>query len=246
VADPESGEEYLVKDGIEGKTVSEFVDDASASRFDDTLKQSASETLAAAYFSGNHDLHAGNAVVTPDNEVVVIDHDAGGYEQDRFNMTSNDDDVVFMRKFITGFRGGQDIHDSSMVVENIFEKAEQVSSGDIDTTQFESPFEEYMIDAAKNALLRAYYADDYTIDADAMPEQLQTLPDGIDSVDDIDEGDIVEVLREPDESDFRQNVSEQTYEVMEIEDDVIQLQTPGTDTNRELPIDELTQIVDVV
>jgi len=72
VTDPESGDEYIVKEGIEGETV-------RASRtnlMDDDLLDDAADTYAAAYLSGNADLHGGNVVVTEDEEFVVVDHDS--------------------------------------------------------------------------------------------------------------------------------------------------------------------------
>lgn len=65
------GDVHIVREGVDGDVISDHDGDLS-----DEAKENAVETNAAAYFVGNTDLHSDNVVITENDELYVIDHDA--------------------------------------------------------------------------------------------------------------------------------------------------------------------------
>ncbi len=76
--DPD-GEEYIMKEGLSGETFAGAVGHDSTIEVGDKIYEETVETVAAAYFVGNRDLHTKNLFVTDDDSVAIIDHDSAGY-----------------------------------------------------------------------------------------------------------------------------------------------------------------------
>ena len=77
------GDVYIVKEGIEGRELSEAQVGGNRMRLrsaeNEELLESLHETVAAAYFVGNWDLHGSNIIVNEETqEATVIDHDSAG------------------------------------------------------------------------------------------------------------------------------------------------------------------------
>lgn len=83
IIDDPSGDEYIVKEGIDGKALQDAVTDG-----DDIDADSYIESIAAGYFVGNTDLHVGNLFVDDDGTVTVIDHDQAVWETIDREVTS--------------------------------------------------------------------------------------------------------------------------------------------------------------
>jgi hypothetical protein len=78
IVESPDGEEHIAKEGIEGSLFKKVRYDLSLDD-DRELVESLEETLAAAYFVGNSDLHGANLMVNrEENEATVIDHDSAG------------------------------------------------------------------------------------------------------------------------------------------------------------------------
>ena len=80
------GDDYIVKEGVDG----ELVNDVRQTRPDDVSdaeRESMRDTMAAAYFQGNKDLHGANRMFGEDGNVYVIDHDSQTTSTDLLSMT---------------------------------------------------------------------------------------------------------------------------------------------------------------
>lgn len=180
VQDPETGDDYIVKEGIPGYDVSEArkqgIDVAPGYRED------AKATLAAAWFIGNGDLHYGNMRIAEDGRLVVIDHDSAGSDR----MDPQDPE--------TAPAGPPGIH-SPDVSEKAIDIAAEIELGDMDLPD-DIPM--WMQDEIMKRVEGAIeYANN--IGYDDLPEELQreTAADrGIDMTEDIDVGDLLEVQPE--------------------------------------------------
>jgi hypothetical protein len=174
------GREYIVKEGIEGETVSEFSPVSSPVEISDTLRKSATETMASAYFTGNEDLHGGNMIVSDNgDEVTIIDFDSGGYLQ----LPGVGYEVNSMDTYTTP--PGIEL-DYQEVNESIYEKAIDIREGNIDIGDIEdTDMGQYMIEAADIAARAAYIDEEYDYGDNEVPDELASPPPGIDSIDDL-------------------------------------------------------------
>lgn len=185
----DTGEEYLVKEGLEGATVKSWTrGNADLDVDEEAIKESAKKTMAAAYFVGNADLHGGNLFVDEENdEYAIIDHDSAG--EDRYSG------VLGMDRFSSP--NGVMV-DPQEVREQIYENALEIRSGEADPNVNLSDHGRYMNDAADIATRAAYVDDDYELDDNEVPAELQFPPMGIESIDDLEDpndvpGDFYEV-----------------------------------------------------
>ncbi len=136
-----SGEEYLVKEGIEGNTVGKLVEDGEAPFDDPETHDSAIETLSAAFFTGNADLHRENVVVDENGELVVIDHDSAG--------PNEMDEWMHPADIATGLHG----IDTSELTFRIYEKAAEIVRGETELPEdMDERHREYVEQAANRAL----------------------------------------------------------------------------------------------
>ena len=178
IVEDDDGREYIVKEGIDGETMSSFsMGDADAAVTDqideDEFKESAAKTMAAAYFTGNGDLHGGNMMVDPEeNELSIIDFDSGGY--DRYT------DVLDIDRYTTP-RGVQ--LDYQEVRENAYEMALDIRRGDGPQNLF-GEMGGYMEDAADKATRAAYLDPDFELDDNEVPAELQFPPTGYEDLSD--------------------------------------------------------------
>jgi len=183
VIEDESGERHIVKEGIEGETVSDYrLRGKNYTRDEDIdteeFRESASETMAAAYFTGNMDLHGGNLIINAEeNAMYVIDFDSGGYDG-----TSNkveDIDRTFMGNV-------SQFVDSDMVREFAYDKALEIREDDTDPQNIQrTDMGQYMLDAADKAARQAYIDEDYEYGDAKIPEELRSGPPDIDSIEDV-------------------------------------------------------------
>jgi len=187
VTEGPDGREYIVKEGMEGKTLAEFnksflgfgIDPLQEANDPEALQDSARETLTSAYFTGNADLHPGNFYVnTETNTFSVIDHDSATGRRGR--GIQNIDDYVD--------RPGMELDaDESRAM--IYDKAIDIREGNvqiegIDNKAYASYVEEAANTAARRGVLEGHDFGDAEI-----PEELQLPPEGIDSIDDLVPGD---------------------------------------------------------
>lgn len=175
------GREYIVKEGVPGQTVAEFA--KRPGEANESIKEKAAETMSAAYFVGNLDLHGGNMVVnTETDELAVIDHDSAGYMT---GVIGREYDIADASRFSSASNLGS--VDSR---EKIYEKAQQIRAGEIDLGVSDvSDHAEYAQDAADKAVRQAYVDPSYDLPDDQVPAELQFPPSGIESLDDFDDPD---------------------------------------------------------
>lgn len=195
VEDPESGDEYIVKEGLEGGVTSAFtrgeksLEDEGADP--DELAESAERTMAAAYFTGNSDLHGGNLFIDAErNEYAVIDFDSGGYQRGaaaQFGQRQVNDISRYSSP------GGLGAGNTVDVYETVYEMAQDIRSGEVDLGRGEIP--DYAEDAADMAVRVAYMDPEYDLPDNQVPAGLQFPPSGVESVDDLEDPNDV-----PDES----------------------------------------------
>jgi hypothetical protein len=183
IVEDNEGREYIVKEGIEGETLSEFTGPSYAPMdVSDALQESATETMASAYFTGNADLHGGNMVVDDnEEELSIIDFDSGGYSQPAFAGGSQR--VDSMDNFTTP--RGIDL-DYQEVYESIYDKAIDIREGNVDIEDIENTDMGYfMMEAANIAARAAYIDEEYDYGDSELPEELRSPPPEIDSIDDL-------------------------------------------------------------
>ena len=177
------GREYIVKEGVPGQTASEYANRGGSAS--ENVQEQASETMSAAYFVGNLDLHGGNAVVNTDTgELAIIDHDSAGYMSRGGFGPQNE--VADTSRFTSGPRGIR----APDATEKIYEKAQQIRAGEVDLGVPDlSDHAEYANDAADKAVRQAYVDPTYDLPDDQVPAELQFPPTGIESLDDFDDPD---------------------------------------------------------
>lgn len=180
VIESPGGEAYIVKEGLEGGTLSEFTrGEKSFEEFgidEDEFKESAAETMSAAYFTGNGDLHGGNLYVdTENNELAVIDFDSGG--EDRYTG------IVNFSSFV-GAPGMSLMEQNPR--EKIYDKALDLRRGEADVGGF-GDLPRYANDAADKAARAAYIDDNYELDDNEVPAELQFPPSGVETIDDLED-----------------------------------------------------------
>jgi len=176
------GREYIVKEGVPGQTASEYMERGRGES--DTVREETAETMSAAYFVGNLDLHGGNAVVNTDTgELAVIDHDSAGYSNNGFGEQN---EIADMSRYTSGPRGLR----APDATEKIYDKAQQIRAGEVDLgVPDRSEHAQYAQDAADKAARQAYVDPDYDLPDDQVPAELQFPPSGIESVADFDDPD---------------------------------------------------------
>jgi hypothetical protein len=182
VTEGPDGQQFIVKEGMEGKTHAEFkgmfrlgfnilgkTDDPEA------LQDSARETLTSAYFTGNTDLHPGNLYIdTETNTYSIIDHDSAMGSSGR--GIHNIDDYVD--------RPGLEL-DSEESRAMIYDKAIDIREGNVEIDGIDdNSYAGYIEDAADTAARRGVL-EGHDFGGAEMPEELRSPPDDIDSIDDL-------------------------------------------------------------
>jgi hypothetical protein len=182
VTEGPDGQEFIVKEGMAGKTHAEFkgrfrlgfnildkTDDPEA------LQDSARETLTSAYFTGNADLHPGNLHIdTETNTYSIIDHDSATGRRGR--GIQNIDDYVN--------RPGLEL-DSAESRAMIYDKAIDIREGNVQIDGIDNKaFAGYVENAADTAARRGVLEGHNFGDAE-LPEELQSPPEGVESIDDL-------------------------------------------------------------
>lgn len=162
---------YIAKEGIPGQTLSEFRDERRDPP--EGLQESRRDTMAAAYFTGNRDLHGGNLMISDEGEMVVIDHDSAGFEQN----------AITGRRIADISRYNQAYGN---VDERIYDLAQEVRSGERDLGVPDySDHAEYAKAAADKAVRQAYLDPSYDLPEDQVPAELQFGPPGVYELDDL-------------------------------------------------------------
>lgn len=189
-AENEDGDEYLIKEGIDGEKVSE-VDEKRLEEVEDSINQ----TMSSAYFVGNTDLHAGNMIVGDDDELYIIDHDSsinsGGFKgmpdishYDEFRMLDRVGDAPSMPNDLN-------------IREDIYDKAVKIKKGDLGVPVDEGTDEyEYVQNAVDKAIRAAVLDDYYVVPEDVKPDYLSSALNGYESFDSFDEGMTVKYVSE--------------------------------------------------
>jgi len=179
------GREYIAKEGIDGGVLSDYTrgrgDKSIRALDEDAIRESATETMAAAYFVGNVDLHSGNlAISEATDEVAIIDHDSAGYS----NSALVNNQVQDLSRYGTG-PPGLSTPDAR---ERIYDKAQQIRSGDVDLGVMDNSDHGRYAKAAADKATRAAYVDPaYDLPDDQTPAELQFPPSGIETVDDFED-----------------------------------------------------------
>lgn len=176
VTEDPSGEEYIVKEGIEGKTVGEILDEGGTPFDSEEAKESAVDTLAAAFFVGNKDLHRENVVMQGD-ELVIIDHDSAGPEKDNGEWMGVHDVAM-------GLPGIP----SDELAFAIYEKAADIVRGDADLPDDIDPvFEEYIEEAANKALTTAQRDPSANVSSELVDDS--NVDNVVEHISELEEGD---------------------------------------------------------
>lgn len=175
VAEGPDGETYITKEGVEG----ELVADVDMNNVDQETAESAEDTMAAAYFVGNRDLHRANMMVADDGSVTIIDNDAGG-KSDRGNLTN-------INYFAEHNRAGADERN---VKNKIFDRAHEIKSGEQDIPVGEdTDHYEYAHEAAEKAVRASFVDTLYDAPEENRPAEMQEPPDGFESISDFKQND---------------------------------------------------------
>ncbi len=176
--------DFIAKEGVEGTTFRDRVGVTS-----DEAKASAGETLAAAYFVGNQDLHGENMMLSDDDELVIIDHDSAGSNYE-FGIERTPD----VARFDSPLAGSN--------FDTIYDNAREIKNGDVDFEGIGNAHTAFAQKAADKALRVAVMDPTYDVPEMDMPEEMQTIEslqdtsnwpdtdDGVVMVD--DQGDIVD------------------------------------------------------
>jgi len=222
------GRQYIAKEGVPGQTYSEFRSNAPSDP-PEGLEESRTNTLAAAYFVGNRDLHGGNMVVSDEGELAIIDHDSAGFTQ----TSRTDRRVADLSRYN---RGGANVYD------RVYDLAQEIRSGERDLGVPEySNHGEYAKAAADKAARQAYIDPSYDLPEDQTPAELQFPPSGINDRDD---------LRDPND------VPDESYGVeyvdsngMLTEGELLDIQDDGTliieDTGRIKDFSDINRLTEV-
>jgi len=149
--------DYIAKEGVEGTTFRNR--DGVTS---DKAKASAGETLAAAYFTGNQDLHGENMMLSDDDELVIIDHDSGGSNYE-FGIERTPDVVRF------------DSPLSGSNLDTIYDNAREIKNGEVDFEGIGNAHTAFAQRAADKALRVAVMDPTYDVPEQDMPEEMQTI-----------------------------------------------------------------------
>jgi len=183
LTDGPGDEAYIAKEGIPGDTVAEYSDDTFLGDIPDAVKESAADTMAAAYFVGNVDLHGGNMVVSEDQEVAVIDHDSAGKVIDR---VAGVEQVPDLSRYDNGPPGIP-----TDAREKIYDKARDIRAGRVDFgAASRTRHEGFAEDAADKAVRAAYVDPSYDLPDDQVPASLQFPPTlDIETIDDFEDPD---------------------------------------------------------
>lgn len=154
VTDPDSGDEYIVKEGIDG--VEKFNSGIIRSQ---QFTESAANTMAAGYFVGNGDLHGGNVMVNEDDELVIIDHDSA----QGFARSNSLKDIG---EFASNGAKQQDVREA------VYDMAIDIQEGDIEIPDTVSVYhKEYLDKAVQNAISEAKRVGYEGLPGDAQPQR---------------------------------------------------------------------------
>jgi hypothetical protein len=156
------GREYIAKEGVPGE---KFIDGRrgpiGAGATNKHL-QSTKDTLAAAYFVGNGDLHGANMKIDEDEELVIIDHDAAN------GFTINGEHNIDGHfRYDTPYKGTNEF--------DIFTNARNIKQGEIDFSDIGDAHTDYAHKAADKALRVAAMDDAYDLPPDETPEAMQMI-----------------------------------------------------------------------
>lgn len=194
------GKQYIVKEGIDGDETARTSRNTIKNIEED--KSAVSDTLSAAYFVGNTDLHGGNTFHN-EQSITVIDHDNGGYDFGGFGF--NKTGVSSYDSFWSIHSMGATVAFPDKVQMRIYELAEEIQQGrDLDVPEGTLHYD-YAQDAAEKAIRGAYISDEYDLDKENIPESVSTPPDEFNTISELpdpqsDDVDSYEVTAVPDDT----------------------------------------------
>jgi hypothetical protein len=163
------GTEYIAKEGVDGEMLRQL----RGASFTMEQKISARETMAAAYFVGNADLHAANVKIDENDDFVIIDHDnARGLD------AFGDDGVDDLDRYYSPLSDQFEQNNLEMIVEN----ARSIKNGEIDYSDIGRPTIDYAEKAADKALRFAAMDDEYNLPEEEYPEAMELI-DGFEDTD---------------------------------------------------------------
>lgn len=223
VVEGDNGDRYIVREGVEG----DLIADIDRGNMDDETASSAADTMAAAYFVGNRDLHTANMVVDSNGNVNIIDHDSAG--------EGASGTTIDMEGFTEHNRAGADPQE---VKQEIYDTAHQIKSGSqsLPVSEDTSHYE-YANKTADKAVRRSYVDPSYNAPSGNRPPELQSAPDGYNSPSDFNSGDSVRFVNNKGEI--------VSGSVASASDRYVRIDGRVTNDSLRARGDDLTRIVDV-
>lgn len=148
IVEDQNGEEYILKEGLEGDELKGV--GWNEPELEGEALESGIETLAAAYFVGNVDLHTSNLFYTDDEEISIIDHDSAG--------TTGMLDTIEPPTKIARHATGAGISQFD-VERRAFDKAFKIKSGEIDLPDDISNDHQMFLDMATDKAVKLAVSD---------------------------------------------------------------------------------------
>jgi hypothetical protein len=221
ITEDSDGNTFIVREGVEGVTVK-----GNKDQLGDATATSAEDTMAAAYFVGNQDLHGANMVIDTDDNVTIIDHDSAG---------EGATGLADMRQYTRHNRANGD---SDTIEHKVYDNAHQIVSGEQDLPVAEgTDHYEYANKAATKAVRRSYVDPSYDAPSGNRPSEMQSAPDGVSSTSDFDTYDRVQVV------DKKGSIVDGTVE--RITDQSVHIDSDASYETIEVSDDSLNRVVEV-
>lgn len=184
IVEDESGKEHIVKEGLEGQELEGI--GWEEPELDDPAAESGVETLSAAYFVNNKDLHPSNLFYTEDGEVAVIDHDSSGVK--------GPSDVISPPTRI-GRHGSSAGINQVDVERRAFDKAFKILSGEIELpSEINSAHKDFVEEAAEEAVETAITDSSYVPPGADKSDFEPRITRSREMVEMLDDGDQVNIL----------------------------------------------------
>jgi len=188
VTEGPDGTKYIAKEGVPGDLVSD-----SWGVMPESMGSEVEKTMAAAYFTGNADLHGANMKISEGGELVIIDNDSAGYG----GAGIGEPNVPTGISYYEGDVGMRQSPTESNPRERIYDLAVELKTGERDLPVEEhTAHHQYAHDAADYAIRAAAVDSSYDLPDGMTPSEVASAPSGYESASDYSNGTEIVVVND--------------------------------------------------
>jgi len=188
VTEGSDGKQYIAKEGVPGDMVSD-----SWGVMPESMDTEVEKTMAAAYFTGNADLHGANMKISDRGELVIIDNDSAGYGGVGLGESDVPTDISYYEDTV----GMRDAPTESNPRERIYDLAVELKTGERELPVEEhTAHHQYAHDAADNAIRAAAVDSSYDLPDGMTPSEVSSPPSGYESTSDYSSGTEIVVVND--------------------------------------------------